>query len=49
MRRCEAAAGIRGVLDVAGNLPGLVAAIGELDADPFLLNVANGTLDLRTM
>lgn len=48
VRRCEGSAGIHGVLDIAGNLPGLIAPLSELDADPYLLNVANGTLDLRT-
>jgi putative DNA primase/helicase len=48
VRKCESAAGISGVLDIASALPALRAAIADLDADPFLLNCANGTLDLRT-
>jgi len=48
VRKCEGAAGIRGVLDIAGNLEPFVVSADELDADPYLLNVANGTLDLRT-
>ncbi|BCT76928.1 phage protein [Sinomonas cyclohexanicum] len=48
VRRCESASGINGVLDIASALPGLRASIAELDADPFLINCANGTLDLRT-
>lgn len=48
VRRCESAAGIRGVLDIAATLPGIRVPVGELDADPYLLNMANGTLNLRT-
>lgn len=48
VRRCETAAGIRGVLDIAATLEGVRVAADALDADPYLLNVANGTLDLRT-
>ncbi|WHM16714.1 DNA primase family protein [Micrococcus yunnanensis] len=48
VRRCETAAGIRGVLDIAATLEGVRVAVDALDADPHLLNVANGTLDLRT-
>lgn len=49
VRRCEGSAGIRGVLDIAGNLRDMVASVQQLDADPYLLNVANGTLDLQTL
>lgn len=48
VRRCETANGIAGVLSIASALPTLRAATSELDADPHLLNCANGTLDLRT-
>ncbi|CVN88544.1 DNA primase/helicase%2C phage-associated [Streptococcus pneumoniae] len=48
MRRCETAAGIRGVLDIAATLEGIRVHVDALDADPYLLNVTNGTLDLRT-
>ncbi|HEY9356709.1 MAG TPA: phage/plasmid primase, P4 family [Arthrobacter sp.] len=48
VRKCESAAGVDGVLDLASALPGLRVAIDDLDADPYLLNCANGTLDLRT-
>lgn len=47
VRRCETAAGIRGVLDIAATLEDLRVAVDDLDADPYLLNVANGTLDLH--
>jgi putative DNA primase/helicase len=33
---------------VAASEPGIPILPGQLDADPFLLNVRNGTLDLRT-
>ncbi|WP_434619289.1 DNA primase family protein [Arthrobacter sp. A5] len=48
VRKCESSAGVAGVLDLASALPALRAAIIDLDADPYLLNCANGTLDLRT-
>jgi putative DNA primase/helicase len=40
--------GIRGTLACAADLPGIVLQGGELDADPWLLGVPNGTIDLRT-
>lgn len=44
----ESANGRKGILEIAGSLHPLVVAADDLDADPYLLNVANGTLDLRT-
>lgn len=49
VRKCETAAGVAGVLDLASALEPFAASVEDLDADPWLLNVANGTLDLRTM
>jgi len=49
VRKCEGDAAIRGVLSIASNLEAFVAAPADLDADPYLINCANGTLDLRTM
>ena len=49
VRKCEGATGVRGVLEIAGSLHPLAATVEQLDADPYLLNVANGTLDLRTL
>lgn len=46
--KCESAAGINGVLDIAAKLQTFAVTVDDLDADPYLLNVANGTLDLRT-
>lgn len=49
VRKCESASGIEGVLRIAKSLPELAATPEQLDANPYLLNVANGTLDLHTM
>lgn len=47
--RCESDGGIRGVLGIASALEEFAFTVNDLDADPYLLNCANGTLDLRTM
>lgn len=47
-RRGESSAGIAGALTLAATETEIAVATADLDADPFLLNVANGTLDLRT-
>jgi putative DNA primase/helicase len=47
-RRGESAPGIRGALTLASTEKGIVVTPDDLDADPFLLNCTNGTLDLRT-
>lgn len=49
VRRCESASGIAGVLDIAAALEPFAATVADLDTDPYLLNVANGTLDLHTL
>lgn len=49
VRRSESAAGINGVLTIAAALDAFAVAVNDLDPDPYLLNCANGTLDLRTM
>lgn len=49
VRKCESASGVNGVLDIAAALPEFAATVRDLDADPYLLNTAAGTLDLRTM
>lgn len=49
VHRCESAAGVAGVLDLAAALEPFAATVADLDADPYLLNTASGTLDLRTM
>jgi putative DNA primase/helicase len=44
----QSAARIEGMLKLARSEPALAAHVGDWDRDPMLLNVANGTLDLRT-
>jgi putative DNA primase/helicase len=44
----ETNAFVSGVLSLASTEPEIAVAHDDLDADPFLLNCANGTLDLRT-
>jgi putative DNA primase/helicase len=47
-RAGEKSSGISGALTLASTEAGIVVSPDELDADPFLLNCANGVLDLRT-
>lgn len=47
--RMESAAGIRGILTLAASDEKLAVTHEQLDADPFLLNCRNGTLDLGTI
>lgn len=49
VRKCESASGVAGVLDLAAALVPFAATVADLDSDPHLLNVANGTLDLHTL
>ncbi|ROS46192.1 phage/plasmid primase, P4 family [Curtobacterium sp. PhB78] len=49
VQSCESAGGLAGVLKIASSLQGMTATIDQLDAGPDLLNMPNGTLDLRTM
>lgn len=49
VRKCESAAGVSGVLDLAAALEEFAFTVADLDSNPYLLNVANGTLNLRTM
>jgi putative DNA primase/helicase len=44
----ETSAAVASVLSLASTESGIAIAHEALDADPFLLNCANGTLDLRT-
>lgn len=48
-RKVDTAAGINGVLEIASALEPFAYTVTDLDADPYLLNIANGTLDLHTM
>jgi putative DNA primase/helicase len=47
-RRGESSASVRGTLTLASTEHEVVVTPDDLDADPFLLNCANGVLDLRT-
>lgn len=48
IERANTSAGINGILDIAKVLDGIACQVAELDADPWLLNCSNGTLNLRT-
>lgn len=47
-RRGESSAGVSGALTLASTEQQIAVVPEQLDADPFLLNCRNGTLDLRT-
>ena len=47
--RYENASAITGILTEAAALLVFSTGVSEIDVDPYLLNCANGTLDLRTM
>lgn len=46
--RSQSAGGINAMIAVASTEPGVPVLVDELDTDPWLLTVANGTLDLHT-
>jgi len=46
--RSESAGQIKAMIELAQSEPGVAAKPSEFDTDVWLLNVANGTLDLRT-
>jgi putative DNA primase/helicase len=46
--RSEDARRIRAMIALTRSEPGIPIVPGDMDVDPFLLNVANGTIDLRT-
>lgn len=48
VRKCETANGLAGVLDLAAALVPFAHTVTDLDRDPYLLNTATGTLDLRS-
>lgn len=48
LRRAESASGVKGALTLAGTHERLALRPEDLDTDPYLLNVQNGILDLRT-
>ncbi len=49
IQRCQSGAGVDGVLRIAKALPAFAFTPADLDRDAYLLNVRNGTLDLRTL
>lgn len=48
-RSSEGAPRLKAMVDLARSQPPIAAAVEDLDRDPWLLNVENGTLDLRTV
>ncbi len=46
--RCESDSRVRALLSMAQSEPEVVARPADFDRDPWLLNVTNGTIDLRT-
>lgn len=48
-KRLESSRGVSGILTMAGTEKGIALDPSEFDTDPYLLNCANGTLDLRTL
>lgn len=48
VNRCQTANAIKGVLSIARHLPEFAYSVDQLDADPYKLNTANGTLNLET-
>lgn len=47
-RRSEMAAGMAGTIGAAASIPGVAIDHSLLDADPWLFNCTNGTVELRT-
>lgn len=48
INKCLSASGVMGVLKMASSDPAFARSIDQLDSDPNLVNMPNGTLDLRT-
>jgi P4 family phage/plasmid primase-like protien len=48
LNRSESARGLKAAIELAQSEPEIVIAADDFDADPWLLTVDNGTLDLRT-
>jgi putative DNA primase/helicase len=47
-RRSESAASVANMIRLTRGIPGVIVGHAQLDADPWILNVLNGTVDLRT-
>jgi putative DNA primase/helicase len=39
---------LKAMLEIAAGLPGIAAHVQDFDSDPYLLNIRNGTINLRT-
>lgn len=48
VERTSKAPNLRAMIEMAKSEPGMMRSLNEFDADPMLLGVANGVLDLRT-
>ena len=46
--RCEQSGSLAAMIKLARGIPGVIVDHADLDADPWLLNVLNGTIDVRT-
>lgn len=46
--KCDSAAGYQQVIATAATRPAVCVRMADIDADPWALNVQNGTVDLRT-
>lgn len=49
LKQSSTASGVAGVLKLMAALPGVTVAVEQLDADPYLLNLANGYVSLREL
>lgn len=47
--KSQTASGVRGVLKLTASMPGIAVQASELDADPYVLNTPNGSLELKTL
>lgn len=45
---CMSSSGHKGILEIAATLSEFYVKLEELDSDPYLINLSNGTYDLRT-
>lgn len=48
IKRSSSSHGVAEALDLASSEPGMALGLDDLDRDPMLFNVGNGTIDLRT-
>lgn len=49
IKKCESSTGLGGVLSIAASLEVFAATVRDIDANPYLINLSNGTLDLNTL